>query len=127
MKFKQEKMKAQFEARPAKLQEVCEYFAQLSEGYGVEPVVTRVMDPVAGESGVHMAGRAVDFRNELRFENGSRFLYTEEQAEEIVKAINERYPRYDGKVVCLHHSHRGAPLHFHIQIPLDWATKEGLQ
>jgi hypothetical protein len=105
-----------------KLQEVVGYFESLSLAAGIEPVITRVWDAVCGDSGVHEAHRAVDFRDEtIPYANESKNLYTQEQVDSIVKAINEKYPRTDGKPVCLHHSFQGAPHHFHVQIPADWA------
>jgi hypothetical protein len=119
MRFKEAHMQAQYFSRPTRLLDVCRYFAELSEEMGIEPVVTRVTDTVPGESGVHPAGRAVDFRDES---GGSR-LYTDEQAADIVKAINEKFPRDDGKPTCMHHGFQGGPLHFHIQIPFCWLRK----
>jgi hypothetical protein len=119
MKFKQPKMEQEYLARPARLLEVCQYFEELSHGYGIEPVVTRVLDPVRGESGVHPQGRAVDFRNETRDADGnSHFLYGPEQSNEIVAKVSERFPRHDGKPTILHHSFNGAPWHFHLQVPV---------
>lgn len=120
MKFKQAHMEEQYKQRPAKLKEVCEYFEELANECGREAVVTRVTDPVEGESGVHPAGRAVDFRNEVRGDAVTVFLFTPEQADAIVKKINEKYPRPDKKPVCLHHSFNEGCLHFHVQIPAYW-------
>lgn len=116
MRFKEESMREQFESRPALLKEICAEFCALSESFGVEPVVTRVTDPVPGESGVHPAGRAVDFRDEYSGLRGVFRLYTDAQAEEIVRTINAKYPRKDGKLVCIHHCFNGGRLHFHLQI-----------
>lgn len=113
MKFKEAHLIDQYNARPEALKEVCRYFEELSLEFGVEPVVTRVTDRVPGESGVHPAGRAVDFRDEFA---PGLFLYSPEESARIVEAINERFPRTDGKKVCIHHSFSGGPKHFHIQI-----------
>lgn len=123
MKFKEPHMAVQYEKRHPRLKEVCRYFCELSMDFGVDPVVTRVTDTVEGESGVHPAGRAVDFRNEIRTEKGSVFLYPTAVAQEFVAKINGKFPRSDGKVVCLHHSFNGAPYHFHIQVPVEWVEK----
>lgn len=120
MKFKEPHMKEQFEGRPPKLKEICYFFEELSLGFDIEPVVTRVLDKVSGESGVHPVGRAVDFRDECRDKNGVKHLYTEEQAQFIVDEINSKYPRDDDKEVCIHHSFAAGPEHFHIQIPFAW-------
>ena len=126
MKFKKPHMKEQFEASPKKLLEVCEVFNQLSLKEGIEPVVTRVTDPVEGESGVHLAHRAVDFRNEFFDGKSKRWLYPIETVEHIVNAINQKFPRKDGRPVALHHSFKGGSFHFHFQIPASWLTKEEL-
>lgn len=124
MKFKKPHIKVQFDACPKKLLDVCEAFNQLSLKEGIEPVVTRVTDPVEGESGVHRDHRAVDFRNEYVSGNSKRWLYPIETVEHIVKTLNEKFPRTDKKPVALHHSFKGGAFHFHLQIPASWVTKE---
>lgn len=107
----------QYLSRPVILKRICEDFDLLSAAFDIESIVTRVLDPVEGESGVHPAGRAVDFRDEC---DGS-FLYTEKQVAAIVEFLNEKYPRSDWKKVCIHHSFNGGPAHFHLQISYEWA------
>lgn len=124
MKFKALHMKEQFEACPQKLLDVCEAFNQLSLKEGIEPVITRVTDAVEGESGVHRAHRAVDFRNEFQFGKSKRWLYPIETVEHILDALNKRFPRTDGRLVAIHHSFNNGPFHFHLQIPASWLTKE---
>ena len=124
MKFKKPHIKAQYDASPKKLLEVCEAFNQLSLKEGIEPVVTRVTDPVEGESGVHRAHRAVDFRNEFFDGKAKRWLYPIETVEHIVDALNKKFPRKDGKPVALHPSFKNGAFHFHLQIPAVWVTKE---
>lgn len=105
-----------------KLQDIVMVFDSLSQRYGIESVVTRVWDAVCGDSGVHEAHRAVDFRDETHDAGGvGTHLYSPTQIDTIVNTINERYPRADGKLVCLHHSFHGMPEHFHLQIPASWA------
>jgi hypothetical protein len=105
-----------------KLQDIVTVFEGLSQGYGVEPVITRVWDAVCGDSGVHEAHRAVDLRDETVDALGvSHWLYTPAQTDTIVNTINERYPRSDGKLVCIHHSFNGGPHHMHLQVPIGWA------
>ncbi len=113
MIFKEPQMQAQYEARPAILKQICDDFCALSQDYGIEPVVTRVTDPVPGESGVHPQGRAVDFRDQ--HEGG--FLYTDEQKAAILAELNRKYPRNDGRETVISHSFQGMPFHFHLQIP----------
>jgi hypothetical protein len=126
MKFKQPHMKDQYNASPKKLLEVCEAFNQLSLKEGIEPVVTRVTDPVAGESGVHTQHRAVDFRNEFTDGQSKKRLYPIETVDHIVNTLNAKFPRTDGKPVALHHSFKNGAFHFHLQIPIAWVTKEEL-
>lgn len=116
MKFKTDSAKEQLGQSCAKLQEVVAYFEQLSLKEGIEPLCTRMWDAVCGDSGVHEAKRAADFRNETRLGTDSAFLYSKESTKSIVDAMNQRYPRKDGKVTCMHHSFQGAPFHFHLQI-----------
>lgn len=125
MKFKQTHLEDQYNLLPNKLRDICEYFSYISiNQHGVMPVVTRILDKVAGESGVHQAYRAVDFRNQYFVGNSPRFLYPMEVVEIIVDDINTKYPREDGKSVCMHHSFQGGPFHFHLQIPYAWLTSE---
>lgn len=124
MKFKRPHLKAQYEASPQKLLEVCEAFNQLSLKEGIEPVVTRVTDPVEGESGVHRQHRAVDFRNEFFDGKTKRRLYPIETVEHILDSLNNKFPRKDNRVVAIHHSFKGGAFHFHLQIPASWVTQE---
>jgi hypothetical protein len=114
--YKTPDCETQLKASPTKLQEIADYFVHLSEGYGVDPCVTRVWDAVSGDSGVHEAHRAVDFRDE----HDGRSLYTTGQVLAIVTDIKRKYPRDDGKLTCLHHSFQGGLYHFHLQIPIAW-------
>lgn len=116
------------EACPA-LKLVADYFVYLSiNNCGVVPVVTRILRPVEGESGVHQDYRAIDFRDEQGV--GGPRLYTPAQVTLLVTAMNKKFPRNDGKSVCINHAFtnhlvpesKRAPYHFHIQIP--WAWKE---
>lgn len=120
MNFKEPDMQIQFNSAPKKLQEIALYFCQLSEDLGIDPTVTRVVDGVDGDSGVHEAHRGIDFRDQL----GDQSLYSPEQINSITSAINNMYPRTDGHLVCMHHSFENGPFHFHIQIGYDWLTDE---
>ena len=90
--------------------------------FGIQPVVTRVSDPLYGkahmESGVHAQKRAVDFRDQYA---GKR-LYTDEQVEAITEAINSAFPRRDTFKTCVHHAIEGGNLHFHLQTAPNWAV-----
>jgi hypothetical protein len=122
MRFKENGMKDQLEQGPQKLKEVVLYFSHLSEQCGIEPVVTRVWDAVTGDSGVHEAKRGCDCRDEYTCDDGEKKrLYTDEQVSDLVSAMNLAFPRADGRLVCIHHSFQGGPMHFHFQIPISWA------
>jgi hypothetical protein len=115
MIFKEEYMRGQYETRSFDLRSICDDFCRLSEYFGIEPVVTRILDQVDGSSGVHEAGRGVDFRDESL---GKR-LYSDNQAALITAMINLKYARRDGKPTCLHHSFNKGPVHFHLQSPSE--------
>jgi hypothetical protein len=111
--FKEEKLRDQLQKADPRLWNMAENFDRVSQEIaGLEAVITRVTDPVAGESGVHPAGRAFDVRNESR----ERRRYTDHQVTRIVHRMNELYPRGDGKPSCIHHSFQGGPWHFHLQL-----------
>lgn len=113
MKFKKPEIETELANAPIFLQQFANVFDLESKAFcGQEGIVTRVLEPVEGESGVHLDYRAVDFRDE--FEGGS--LYSEDQVKHLVEFMNKLYPRNDGKVTCLHHSFAGGPHHFHIQL-----------
>lgn len=126
MKFKNAIAQSDYSVLPEKLKEICEFFETNSLFYGIEPVVTRVREGMCGDSGVHEAGRAVDFRDQCVMPDGSmRLLYTSEQIQDICFMVARKYPRSDGKPVILHHSFTGPdgrpqPYHTHIQIPAEW-------
>ena len=119
MKFKKIYMKAQLEKHTHSfLLMVAKDFEYLSYTVaGVEPVVTRVVDKVNGESGVHPDGRGLDFRDEYA---PMTFLYNRKDADKICAIINKKYQRTDGKKTILHHRFKPkSPLHFHLQVSLN--------
>jgi hypothetical protein len=125
--FKTEREEKEFQESCPALKLVADYFVYLSiNNCGVTPVVTRILRPVEGESGVHQDYRAIDFRDEQGVD-GPR-LYTPAQASMLVNAINKKFPRTDGKLVCIHHAFtnhlekdsKRAPYHFHCQIAWAW-------
>lgn len=127
MKFKEEHMKEQFDKAAGMVQEIVEFadsFAkQLCEK---EMIVTRVSDPVPGESGVHVAipCRGVDCRSEYPVDAGIVNRYTFEEVEAILDAVNKKFPRTDGKLTVMHHSFDGGPHHFHLQSRWEDLTPE---
>ncbi len=114
----------EFVLSPPKLREVGEYFAHLSGEYGVDAVVTRVWGKINQDSGVHANRRAIDFRSQYVDAKGrTRWLYTVDVVDDLVRKMNAAYPRKDKYKTCIHHSFQGKPFHFHVQIPAAWVTK----
>ncbi len=119
--FKNEQAASDYKLMPKKLKEVCDFFEACVGFYYVTPVVTRVREGVCGDSGVHEAGRGIDYRDETVLPDGQHVnLFTGDQVAQIVQLVTDRYPRDDGKPTILHHSFQGGPGHFHLQIPIAW-------
>lgn len=116
--FKSNKVKDEFYEAPLLLQYISEDFIRKSIQFGIEPVVTRVLEKVVGSSGVHESYRAVDFRDEFM---GKR-LYEAHHVEELLNYINSKWYRNDGKPTLVHHSFNGNPYHFHLQMALNTMT-----
>ncbi len=116
--FKNARAEMEYNIMPKKLREVAETFETFSLYYGITPFVTRVRESVDGDSGVHEVGRGIDYRDQYASPGAvaPMRLYSPEQVADIVRLINERFPRTDGKPTCLHHSFKGFPYHFHLQI-----------
>lgn len=66
---------------------------------GIEPVITRVSDPVPHESGIHLARMAFDARSEYKGE----MKYKPEKLDLIMDKINHKYSRRDGRQTVIHH------------------------
>lgn len=125
MKFKTEQSKKELEEGFVGLRQLALEFERECARYGIEPTVTRVKGKIEGDSGVHAAGRAVDFRDQTFDADGdAHFVFTQAQREAILKRMNERYKRPDGKPTLLWHSFKGAPSHWHLQLFVGWV--EGL-
>lgn len=108
MKFKQPHLKEEFDTRPEMLKQMAYFFERCSMEWGIEPVVTRVLERIEGSSGVHEAGRAIDFRSTI---------YTEEQIVKLLDLVNRMFRRKDGKRTLIYHSFNGGAFHFHLQTP----------
>ena len=115
MRFKSEHMREQFEQTDEVLKALAADFVVLSQMLKIQPVVTRVSDTVEGESGVHQAMRAVDFRDE----HAGKFLYDHDEREAILKFLNLKYERTDGYKAVIWHNFRGGAHHWHLQVPYD--------
>ena len=115
MKFKRLNLLDEYRLMPKKLSEMTELFESISMRFDIEPVVTRIMETIKGSSGVHEAGRAIDFRDE----HAGVSLYTEDQREILLNEINAKYTRSDGRMTLIWHSFNGAPHHFHLQQAIE--------
>ena len=62
MIFKEEKLQAELHSRHTLLQQMAADFESLSRSFGIEPVVTRILERIVGSSGVHEDGRGIDFK-----------------------------------------------------------------
>lgn len=118
MQFKEKKMRDQLFGAHTLLMDMAREFERASMELGIEPVVTRVTDHFDGESGVHLYGRAMDFRDEHR---GDR-LYTDSEVKIICDKLNKKFKRYDGKSSCIHHSFNEGPAHFHVQVASSYCA-----
>lgn len=87
--------------------------------FGIEPTITRVFERIPGATETHPEGRAVDIRDEF----AGNHIYTPEQVRFLVSEMNRRFPM--GKMLCcIHHSFKGGPEHFHIQVSRALANKQ---
>jgi len=120
--YKYPGVELEFHNAPALLQHVVLTFVQLSvEMYGINPIMTRVLDPISGESGVHNQYRGADIRNQYM----KTFMYTKEQSSTLVNLINQKFKRIDGFKTVLMHSFKSNPAHYHFQIPHENVKMKG--
>lgn len=115
LRYKDPKLADEFAQCPDVLQYATSIFCYLSEALDIDPVITNVFGAPAGSTGVHAQKRAVDFRDQ----HAGAFLYTLAQRQWIQQVMNERFARVDGFQTLVHHSFRGGPLHWHLQVPDD--------
>lgn len=113
--WKNRKVYEEYVNAPLLLQRIIEEFYIESLALSVNPVCTRILQPVPGESGVHLDYRAADFRNE----HEGKFLYDKAKVSAILESMNNKYPRCDGLKTCISHSFMGGPIHFHLQLPKE--------
>jgi len=109
-------MQTQFEATDKTLQIVAWDFETISKKLGIEPLVTRVSDKIEGSSGVHEAGRGIDFRDE---HPKKTFLYNHICRVAINSHMQKKFARKDGKPTAYWHSFEGGLHHWHIQTPAE--------
>lgn len=113
-------MKQELENSHPRLKRMAEVFEQLSAAYLIVPTITNVWEGSAGDSGVHEARRAIDFRDEWIGAKGQSFrVYTDEQVDQICREMNRRFPRSDKKLTVIHHQVKGSTAHFHVQMELN--------
>ena len=127
--FKTEQAHKEFVEAPKSLQRLVIFFADYACYFCGQAgiTVTRVRERLSAgnESGVHPAGRAVDVRDEYYGpNNGLLRTFTDEQAAELVRVVNAKFPRDDERGVIVHHKVNDSLLHFHLQTPVAWLTQE---
>ena len=121
MRFKDPSLVAELAQTPVEMQVIAEFFDQESlRQCGFDALVTRVLENICGDSGVHEAKRGVDFRDE--YDGG--FTYTDVQAAALAAAVNARFPRNDDKLTCIFHSFEGGPRHAHLQVRAAGGTTD---
>lgn len=123
MKFKTDREKSQFIEVSLILKIIANEIDALIDAFRKEMVITRVYDAVSGESGVHLDKRAIDIRDE----HGGVRLFTDNEISIILKSINEKWVRNDGKQTVIHHKFGGGPFHLHVQIPSSTKTYEPIK
>lgn len=113
MKFKEPHMYDQLRDSSVILQLMVDDFVNFAGmHFKKDCMITRVWDPVPGETGVHPDKRAVDIRQEHEGEK----VFTDTEANALVNFLNGKWHRLDGRPTCLLHSFQGGPQHFHIQV-----------
>lgn len=119
MQFKQNSLVEELRYAPLLLKIILRDADQYSQDrFGKELTITRILDPVKGESGVHTDYRGADCRN---FFNG-RANFSESEVNELCEYINKKYYRNDGFKTVIHHSFNDGPEHFHFQIAVNTKT-----
>lgn len=120
MKFKEKSLSLEFETAPPVLKAIaldidnyCKY------NFGFDLTVTRILEHVDGESGVHRLHRAIDFRDE----HLGKFVLTSAQREELLSYTNAKYQYGNGKSCLIFHEFNNGPLHAHLQIPQKWVDQ----
>jgi len=120
--FKAPEVQQEFYQAPLMLQVMgCDFSAQANR-LGIEPVMTRVTAKVHGSSGVHEAGRALDFRGQYKGEH----QHSLDERLALVHYINAKYKRRDNKKSIIYHRFdKGSPYHYHLQIPKHVTSLKG--
>jgi hypothetical protein len=106
VKYKHPHLEEEFKGRSQVLKDMAFFIEKISMEWGIDPVITRVLEKIEGSSGVHEAGRAIDFRSSI---------YNEEQIVLLLDKVNTKFRRKDGKRTLIHHAFRGGAPHFHLQ------------
>lgn len=110
--FKDPSLQKEFYNAPLILQYMAEDFIIKSNSYGIQPVITRVLEKIEGDSGVHEAYRGIDFRDEY----DGQFVYPDSLRDEILSYFTAKWYRNDNHLTLMSHSFEGGPRHFHLQL-----------
>lgn len=114
MQFKEVNLENEFKQSPILLQIIANDFSDYClDHFNIVVMCTRIKEIVHGSSGVHEAGRAIDFRDEHPTGN---FRFSDEQESEVCRYINQKYERNDGLPTIIFHSFCEGPKHVHLQI-----------
>lgn len=116
MIFKEDKLRDQLAQCSVWLENLAEEMDEFCKiNFKKEIVITRVTDPVVGESGVHIDYRAFDVRNQTE----SGYYFDQSEIEKILAFFNHKYARTDNFRTVIHHSFNGGMFHLHCQISKD--------
>ena len=91
--------------------------------YGFVPTITSIIRPQSKDSGVHAAGRAIDFSRHRYSDKGKvTGSIPESDIPKILSYFNIKYPRGDQLDTIKYHDVGLGP-HFHIQVAFDNAFR----
>lgn len=117
MNFKEAHLEDELKAAPKLLRELAKLFELLAKKeFNKEVTVTRIFGKIKGDSGVHAAKRAIDFRDK---QSGETHTFTPAERTRLLGFFNAYFFRTDGKPTLHHHSFKSGEEHFHLQIPYD--------
>ena len=132
IRFKNKRAQNDFQEIPTELRAIIFWISSYAGYYLGQTfiTITRIREPLSEgkfETGIHVLGRAIDFRDEYQSANGRIHCFSSAQKEELLQMTAVRFPRNDGKLTLLHHSVNNEPEHFHLQIPFSSLTKEEIR
>lgn len=113
MKFKDQRCEDEYDQANFLLKRMADDFQFICYSqFKIDPTITRVREAIDGSSGVHEAGRGIDFRDE----HDGIFVFNSVQRTQIGNVINALYKRNDGKKTLIWHRFKNGPYHWHLQI-----------